>query len=275
MPITNGFESVSPRTPMLIVGSRRFYERAFSNMLNDLFELFYFDQQGFIENTHLKESAYENLDQIVAEIETFRIANSLERFILFGHSGHAYMALEYSKAYSDHLLGLVLCGCSPDLSNSTHQAALDYFEELADLVRKEIFLDDMSRLEDRIKAEPDLRFIHFVLCQRAKNWYDPEYDAAWLWEGIATHLPTLDYVWGKLFAAYSPKNNLEKIDCPVLFLQGKFDFVAGPASLWDPYLPYFKNQETKHFLYSAHYPMLDEPRRFRQMLLEWFININQ
>lgn len=254
---------------MLVVGSRLFYERAFCDNLDNHFELFYFDHHGFCENHDLNESAYRNLDDIVKEIEVFRRKIGLKKFLLFGHSGHAYMALEYTKAFSDHVLALVLCACSPDLSIITHQASKAYFDESACPFRKRIFENDMSQLKRRIETEPNLRFTHYVLCQKAKNWYYPEYDASWLWDGVPTHLPTLDFVWGKLFSKYDIKKDLEKASCPVLFLQGEFDFVAGPASLWNLYLPLFKNATIKIFHQSGHYPMVEEPKTFLEVLLEW------
>lgn len=217
----------------------------------------------------MKESAYRNLDAIVREIEGYRTKNGLEKFILFGYSGHAYMALEYAKSFPGRVLGLVLCPCSPDLSVITHQAAEVFFEDSASPLRKRFFANDMTQLMGKIETDPNRRFTHFVLCQKAKNWYDPKYDASWLWDEVPTHLPTLDFVWGKLFSEYDIKNGLEKVSCPVLFLQGEFDFVAGPASLWNSYLPFFKNSATKFFCQSGHYPMVEEPRRFSQVLLEW------
>lgn len=179
------------------------------------------------------------------------------------------MALEYAKSFPNQVLGLVICACSPDLSEQTHRASDSYFEASATPIRKRFFADDMAQLMRKIETDPNLRFTHFVLCQKAKNWFDPEYDASWLWDGVPTHLPTLDFVWGKLFSKYDIKNGLEKVSNPVLFLQGEFDFVAGPVSLWDAYLPFFKNLTTHIFSQSGHYPMVDEPKRFFEVLLEW------
>ncbi|RIW15780.1 alpha/beta hydrolase [Algoriphagus lacus] len=263
----------SLRTPMLIVGSRLFYERAFPAGMKEHFDLHYFDHKGFYHNPGLLESAYQNLEEIVAEIEIFRQNFGLEKFFLFGHSGHAYMTLEYAKSFPNQILGLVLCGCSPDLSPKSHLAAENYFTQLADENRKQIFEQDMAGLFSKIQAEPDLRFTHFVLCQKAKNWFNPNYDAAWLWKDVPTHLPTLDYVWGKLFRDYEVCQNLEKITFPVLFLQGKYDFVAGPASSWESIISKLPDVKESIFELSGHYPMVDEPEAFLEVLCHWTNNL--
>lgn len=264
-----------PRTPMLIVGSRLFYERAFPTVMKDQFDLFYFDHKGFVQNQELKESAYSNLDSIVANIEAFRLKIGLEKFLFFGHSGHAYMALEYSKAFPEQILGLILCSCSPDLSPESHQAAESYFSEIADISRKKIFEQDMVGLGPKIQAEPEKRFVNFVLCQKAKNWFDPSYDASWLWQGVPTHLPTLDFVWGTLFREYRANLNLDKIKFPVLLLQGKYDFVAGPHSRWASITTQLPRVSEIIFEKSGHYPMVEQAHDFLNELCSWAGKLNQ
>lgn len=259
----------SLRTPMLIVGSQLFYERAFPAGMKEQFDLHYFDHKGFCQNPGLLETAYQNLEEIVAEIEVFRQSIGLEKFFLFGHSGHAYMALEYAKSFPNQILGLVLCGCSPDLSPKSHQAAEAFFNQIADENRKQIFEQDMAGLYSKIEAEPHLRFTHFVLCQKAKNWFNPNYNAAWLWNNVPTHLPTLDYVWGKLLRDYDANQNLEKIAFSVLFLQGDSDFVAGPASSWKNIISQLPSVKRVIFEKSGHYPMVDEPKAFLEELNSW------
>jgi proline iminopeptidase len=257
------------RTPMLVVGSQFFYERAFPEKMKDRFELHFFDHKGFVQNQQLKESAYPSLDTIAADIEAFRLEIGLDKFLLFGHSGHAYMVLEYAKAFPERILGLVLCACSPDLSPESHQAAESYFHETADRYRQQLFGQDMAGLRDKIYTEPSLRFIHFVLSQKAKNWFDPTYDASWLWKDVPTHLPTLDFVWGKLFREYRADLNLDKVIFPVLFLQGKYDFVAGPHSRWEGIAAKMPKVTTVIFEKSGHYPMVEQADEFLNGICSW------
>lgn len=262
-------KEVRSKIQLLIIGSKIFYERVLPKGLKTRFELFYFDHRGFAEHPGKTMSYYSSLDDISKEIEEFRLAHRLNTLFLFGHSGHAYMALEYAKNYPKWVSGLILSACSPDLNPSTHTAAATFFENEADEFRKRVFEADMATLGQKIEENPNERFIHFVLCQKAKNWFDPNYDASWMWEKVSTHLPTLDYVWGKLFADYQVKSGLSKISCPVLFLQGEFDFVAGPASLWDPYLSFFQQVEVHIFDRSGHYPMVEEPIKFERLIAAW------
>lgn len=254
---------------MLVIGSKAFYERVFSNRFKENFDLIYFDHLGFVPNPFHLESCYSNLGEIVVEIEHFRRNRSLERFLVFGHSGHAYLALEYAKAFPHRVEGLVLNACAPDLSPASHLAAELYFHQNAEERRKQVFAQDMSQLEIKINEDPSNRFVHFVLAQKAKNWFDLDYNPAWLWEGVSTHLPTLDFVWGKLFAEYQMKIGLEKLTSPVLMIQGVYDFAVGPTSLWDEFLPCFSNLQFKVLTSSGHYPMLEEPEVFFEELVNW------
>lgn len=263
------------RTPMLIVGSHLFYQRAFPEKMKDSFELHFFDHKGFVHNQQLSESAYSSLEAIVADIEAFRLKLGLDRSLLFGHSGHAYMALEYAKAFPERIMGLILCACSPNLSQESHQAAESYFLEMADGYRQELFGQDMAGLRDKIHAEPDRRFVHFVLSQKAKNWFDPTYDAAWLWQDVPTHLPTLDFVWGRLFRDYLADRDLEKVSFPVLFLQGKYDFVAGPHARWACIAAKMPKVTTVIFEKSGHYPMVEQGDEFLSGICTWLGKLNR
>ncbi|MDX5338311.1 MAG: alpha/beta hydrolase [Cyclobacteriaceae bacterium] len=255
--------------PMLVLGPKLFYEQVFSASLKKNFAFSYCNHRGFSENPHSIPSAYGTLQEIVVEIEEFIQQNSLKDFLIFGHSGHAYMALEYAKSFPEKVRGLILCACSPDLSPNTHQKAEVYFQHQAEEIRKDCFAKDMSELGAKIQQDPLGRFKHFVLSQKAKNWYDLNFDPSFLWEGVPTHLPTLDFVWGKLFAAYQLKTGLEKVVCPVLMLQGKYDFAVGPFSLWNDFLPHFSNLHVKILSESGHYPMLEQPEEFDEELLTW------
>ncbi|MDF2157052.1 alpha/beta hydrolase [Algoriphagus sp. CAU 1675] len=255
---------------LLVIGSERFYSKALPSSLEELFTLIHFDNLGFSHSPNYSESLYSDLNSILLDIESFRSQKQLNNFLVFGHSGHAYMALEYAKTYPQHVSALILCACSPNLHENTTQKIAGYFELEADTERKEIFKKDMSGLSEKISKNPEARFVHFALAQKAKNWFDPNFDASKLWEGVPTHLPTLDWVWGKLFHDYELNLGGMPLSCPTLLIHGKHDYVGGSLSLWDSYLSDFLHLNTKIFQKSGHYPMVEEPELFEETLISWY-----
>ncbi len=127
----------------------------------------------------------------------------------------------------------------------------------------------MSGLIEKISAEPEKRFLHFCLCSGAKTWFDPVYDASWLWEGVDTNMEMIDYVWGVLFRDINITKGLDKLIKPVFLSTGKYDFVTGPPDSWEKYKHYFRNLTFKVYEKSCHYPMIDESEEFNKDLINW------
>jgi proline iminopeptidase len=255
--------------PALVIGSALFYQRLFSKELRKHFQLTFVDHRGFVPPPcDINSSAYD-LDVLVDDVEQIRKKLNLNRFIVIGHSGHAFMALEYAKKYPEQVTGVVLIGSAPNFSTATHEATDAFFEKQASPERKGQFEKNMSRLPELIASDPEKRFVHYCLVAGPKNWYDPSYDATHLWEGVYTNMPMIDYVWGVVFRDIDITKNLESFDLPVFLALGNYDFVVGPVSLWDKVKDHFKNVTIKVFEKSAHYPPLEEPELFDEELVKW------
>lgn len=99
--ISDGFELnyciKGQGTPILVVGSSVYYPRLFSENLYKKFQFIFLDHRGFVAPPRTLTPEDYTLDKVLDDIEIARQSLNLEDFIVLGHSGHAFMALEYAK----------------------------------------------------------------------------------------------------------------------------------------------------------------------------------
>ncbi|GAB3264157.1 alpha/beta hydrolase [Larkinella harenae] len=256
--------------PALVIGSTVYYPRTFAGAVRQYLQLIFIDHRGFVPPPP-GDWKNENfaLDVLLTDIETIRRALKLEQFVVIGHSGHAFLALEYAKRYPQYVSRVVLIGASPDYSLETAQRRWTFFEKDTTPERKAAFESSMVQLPERIAAEPERRFVHLCLCAGPASWYDYRYDASALWEGVYTNMQVFDYVWGTVFRDIDITAGLDKLEIPVWLALGRYDYLTGLPFLWDDVKGQFNNLTLTVFEKSAHTPQLEEPERFTQELISW------
>lgn len=254
----------------IVVGDIRYYPRTFQGNIRQQLQLIFIDHRGFVPppSAPLNDDAF-SLDKLLEDIESIRKALGLTRFVIIGHSGHAFMALEYAKKYPQYVSHVVLIGASPDYSAATAQARIDYFEKDAAPDRKAAFQERMAQLPAKIEADPARRFVHMCVCAGPISWFDHTFDATPLWEGVYTNMQAIDYIWGVVFRDIDITQGLDQLDKPVLLALGKYDYLTGLPFLWDQIQNQFKNLTIRVFEKSAHTPQFEEPDLFNQELLNW------
>lgn len=253
----------------LVIGSALYYPRTFSQNLRNHFKLIFIDHRGFAQGPETRDVSKITLDLLLEDIEYMRKQLKLERFVIIGHSGHGYMALEYAKKYSHYVSHVVLIGMGPDQSSASHQAADRYFQESVCPGRKAVLEENLVRLPHELQMFPEKRFITFCIRLGARSWYDFNFDAAYLWQDVQVKMPIIDHVWGTLFRDIDITKGLDKLNIPVFLALGKFDFLVAPFYTWETLRPKFKNLTVKLFEKSGHTPQLEEAELFDQELLWW------
>ena len=254
--------------PALIIGSAIYYPRTFSQNLRNHMQLIFIDHRGFASSTTADTKQFE-LDLLLDDIETMRQHLKLETFIIIGHSGHGYMALEYAKKYPQHVSHVVLIATGPDHSEVSHRAAAQYFEDTVNPEQKAFLERDMQQLHTDIASDPSRRFVHFCVRLGARSWYDYTYDARKLWDGVTVNNAMFDYVWGTVFANLDITQGLSDFNKPVFLALGHFDFLVAPFFAWNPIRSQFKVLTIRLFCKSGHTPQLEEPEFFDAELLKW------
>ena len=108
------------------------------------------------------------LDVIINDIEQIRKNLNLNYFAILGHSGHAYMALEYGKQHPNYISRVIMLRVSPDLSPESHAKAEKIGKDLPNV---------------KIESLPkEMQFIANYLRMTPRIWYDYAFNAADLWK---------------------------------------------------------------------------------------------
>lgn len=256
--------------PVLVVGSAVYYPRTFSTDLRRHLRLAFVDHRGYGRATGAYGPEDMTLDRVIEDMEALRRHLDLgERVVVLGHSGHGYMALEYAKRHPEAVAAVVVVGTGPSHRPEHMEQAERAWDEAVCPERKARFAADMSGLAAAVEADPDNRFVTFCLRMAARSWFDPDYDAAPLWQGVDVNLPVIDHLWGETFRDIDVGAGLPGLDRPVLLALGRFDYLVAPVEAWGPYRPLFRDLTVRVFERSGHTPQLEEPAAFDAVLREW------
>jgi proline iminopeptidase len=257
--------------PAIVIGSVQYYQRAFSQNLRNHLQLVFTDHRGFAPSPGSVNTSEFELDKLVDDVEKLRRQLGLTRFAVIGHSGHAYMALEYAKKYPEYTSHVVMIGIAPNLSPASAELANNNYHRLADNDRLAAERENMRTLsDDQLAALPaDKAFVRGYIRNAARVWYDSRFDCTSLWEGVTVNSDMFGYVWGKLFAEIDVTRGLEQLERPVFLALGRYDFIVAPPSSWDAVKPRFKNLTIRIFEKSGHTPQFEEPELFDRELLTW------
>ena len=98
-------------------------------------------------------------------------------------------------------------------------------------------------------------------------WFDPEYDASWLWADVPFDTELMSPILEGL-GEYDVRRGLSDLKPPVLVVVGRYDFVV-PHFLWDGVKDAFPNLTYHVFEESGHTPQLEQPELFDRALLDW------
>lgn len=256
-------------TPTLVIGSALYYDRVFSKQIRRHLRFGFIDHRGFAAPDPTLDVSAVTLQSLAEDIETARLHLGWERFVLIGHSGHAFMALEYAKRFPDHVSHLVLMNVSPDYHTRSHEVRAKHFEANAEPERQQAFYQNMSVIQERIEADPEHAFAIFNVLSGPQGWYDFRFDATEFWADVPTNMPLIDHIWGGLFHDIDITEGINHLTAPVLLILGRHDYVVPPAHLWDEVWNKFSDLTMVTFERSAHAPMFEEPELFDTTLLEW------
>lgn len=256
-------------TPVLVIGSRIYYPRLFSKGIREQLQLIFIDHRGFVESPQALQPQDYSLDHIVDDIETIREQLGLKSLVVLGHSGHAFVALEYAKKYPAYVQKIVLLNTAPTNSQERQRLSFADFDQTASMERKTKFEQDIALLASDIEKEPERRFAHLLIRMGAQSFYDYTFDAASMWDGICTNMPVIDHLWGEAFARINLIERLAGIDKPVFIGLGRYDYLVAPVSLWDSVESTYSNVTKVIFERSGHNPMLEESQLFDSTLIKW------
>ena len=115
---------------------------------------------------------------------------------------------------------------------------------------------------------PSRRSINTYLANAPKAWYNPTYDATWIFKGYEYNIDVLSRVWGEVWTEYNVARLPGQIKTPVFLALGKHDYLV-PYYLWDDRKDNLTNLSYNLFEESGHFPMFEEQEQFDQKLIDW------
>ncbi|MGP1273869.1 MAG: prolyl aminopeptidase [Caulobacterales bacterium] len=110
----------------------------------DIYRIIIFDQRGCGRSRPFSETRANTTPHLVADMETIRAALGIERWVVFGGSWGATLALAYARACPSHVLGMVLRGVF-----ACTKAELNWFYRNG---ANQIFPDAWEALAGRLSA---------------------------------------------------------------------------------------------------------------------------
>lgn len=258
--------------PTLVIGSALYYSRTFSQNLRNHLRLIFIDWRGFAQTSKDVQAHDFDMDLVIDDIEHVRKKLGLDKVMVIGHSAHAIMALEYAKKYQAHVSHVVMIGMTPHLGVTNYQAIEQYWNDSVWPERKAAFEAARLKMPDEKLAQlsPSERFVTwYVIRQGPRTWYDYNFDASSLWEGVKPNMVGFDHMYRVILRDIDITKGLNTFDRPVLLALGRYDFAIAPASSWDPIRSQFKDLTVKIFEKSSHSPYYEQPELFDQELLQW------
>jgi proline iminopeptidase len=256
----------------VVIGSAIQQPRMFSQELRKNFKLIFVDTRLFVP-AYIEEYT---LNDAVEDIEGIRKYLKIERMVVMGNSILAIVALEYAKKYPERVSHLVMIGISPIFDDSYYKERDKYWESQAFEERKKIWQENKKKLIEELRKNVPprkARVLRYV-SNGPKRCYNARYDATWLFEGVTVNTSKGIDNFIKSFYAYDMKNNIEKITMPVLLIVGRYDF-NNPYYLWNDFKSKFYKLEYHLFEKSGHFPMLEEPKLFNQILTKFIYQHNE
>ncbi len=258
-------------TPTMVIGSSVYYPRVFSQDLRTHLRMVFLDHRGFAPSPGVVDTTAFALDTLLDDVERAREELGLGRIAVVGHSGNAFMALEYAKRYPENVSHVIMIGIAPDLGAANTQAMEQNWQEFASQQRKAVMEENLQRIPDEQLAAlpPGQGFIRGYIRDAPRIWYDPHFDSSPLWEGVQINMDMFNHVWGRIFADIDITQQLDSFDRPVFLALGRYDFLVAPPSSWDPIRPMFRDLTVRVFEESGHTPQYEEAALFDQEILDW------
>lgn len=254
--------------PCLVIGSSIYYPRTFSNDLRKHLKMYFVDMKWFAKGYMEEDPDTVNLQSVVNDVEQIRSALGLQMPLIMGHSIHGTIATEYVKQYGNRVSGLIVIGSPCEWGNAAYNEKAAALWKTASAQRKKIQEENWGKVKelDRLtgQAEASARYNNMS----PQYWFNPEYNAAWLWNDMTVHSEVTQHLFAQVFKDYNMFEPSSIISVPVFVALGKYDYVI-PYTLWKTSYKEIPDFRLVLFEKSGHTPQLEENKLFDKELIDW------
>jgi proline iminopeptidase len=254
--------------PCLVIGSSVYYPKTFTQNLRRHLKMYFVDLKWFAPGYVPENLDTVNIQSIVGDVEQIRKELGLEKPIILGHSIHGTIAMEYAKKFPDQISVLVIIGSPTLWGNHAFDEQASAFWKTASEERKRIQEENWGHIAelDRLTGKEEASTEYHLAAPQ--YWYDPNYDARWLWDCMTVHSELIRHLFTRVFANYDMFDPPVGIPVPVFVAMGMYDYVI-PYTLWKSEYHNIPDFRLVLFEKSGHTPQLEESELFDQQLLEW------
>jgi proline iminopeptidase len=218
-----------------------------------------YDQRGTGRST-MKQGASLSLVDQLADIEAVRKSLGVEDIDLLGHSYGGTLVMAYTARYPERVKKLLIVDSAAPKWKDTIFLFSQVFPDVNERVDGFEFA---AQLGDRAAFEAGIREYLSMI------FWDPDHRDAFLRQislkGISRQVnEALDADMGR----YDLNPELPKFRMPVLVITGRYDMNVAPVVAWkiQKAIP---GARLVIFERSSHFPFIEEPDRFRQVVEEF------
>ncbi|MDX2445455.1 MAG: alpha/beta hydrolase [Bacteroidales bacterium] len=253
--------------PCLVIGSSVYYPRTFSDNLRKHLKMYFVDLRWFGRNDGTVDRQNMTIQSISQDIEQIRSALKLDTFIIMGHSIHGTIAMEYARQYPKHVSHCVLIGSPNIYNNEEYDKGTEEIWKTASQKRQELQNQNWEKIKEMGILSGAEQVVENYIAMAPKYWFNPRYDARWLWKDMTIDADIINYLYGTVYRDYNMFQKTPTVPVPTFVALGKYDYVI-PLPLW-------KNQSninnlTIHvFEKSGHTAQLEEPELFDKAIQNW------
>jgi len=255
--------------PCIVLGHSLSQRRILSQALRDHFMFIFTDLRHDAQSNCSLEISEITLNTYLDDINTIIDALDLEKTVIFAHSHHAFIAVEYARKYPDKLSHIIITGCKPSTAWGVGD---EFWESDASDERKMIFNQNWERLptDELAQMSPKERYIKTYIAMTPKLLYDPKGDLSYIVDVIDNDTDVFLHLQLTILRDYDIIEGSE-ISIPVFLALGRYDYVC-PYILWEERKSVFLNLSYNLFEKSGHFPMVEEQDLFDKKLIDWIGN---
>lgn len=260
-------ETLGEGPPLLVMhgglGLDHTYFRPWLDPLASELQLIYYDHRGNGRSAQPTEWSTVEHATWVEDADALRDALGHDRILLLGHSYGGFLALEYALRYPDRLTGLILCSTAPvvdyaerSFAIAAERATPEQLETLASALSGPV-ADDAAFLAAFRQVIP----IYF-------HAYEPATGEALL-RVLRPRAAAFNRSFFHCLPRYDVRERLEEIGVPTLILGGRSDWFPPPEAGPERLAAAMPSAELVMFERSGHFPFIEEPERFLEVLRSW------
>jgi proline iminopeptidase len=254
----------------IVTGFAPFFPQQFSDRLKQHIRFVYVDFKNSWGAESPRDLRKITMDSLVDEVDQARKALGLDRVCVVGHSATGFVATEYALRYPNRVSHAILVCVEPFFTQEFRTVHDAFWETEASADRKKTKQELDERLPNEMlrSLSPRDSFAMRYVRNGPKYFYDPTYDLAWLWIGRHFSAEVLNWYINTIAKDWDPRPRLATNSVPMFAALGRYDYNV-PYVAWDGLEKTVPRLKTHVFERSGHFPMLEEPQRFDDVLIRW------